>query len=194
MLHPVFALTIDHESAYWVLAIAGSVLFVIKVLLVLFGGDAGGGDADGAGHADSTGVFAIFSLQSVLAFFMGAGWMGLACIKEWETSKLTAFFSAIGFGLTMMALNTGIMFAINKLNAEPKVDLREAIGHLARVYLVIPARGEGTGQVEVTVSDRRQIYRAVSEEGEIPSETLVKVIDVRDGQIMVVRPQDQERA
>lgn len=191
MSHPVFALTIGHESAYWVLALAGTILFVIKVLLVLFGGDAGGGDADaGDTHADSTGVFAIFSLQSVLAFFMGAGWMGLACLKEWETSKVTAFLAAIGFGVALMALNAALMFGINKLNAEPVVDLREAIGHIAKVYLVIPARGEGTGQVEVTVSERRQIYRAVSEEGSIPSEALVKVIDVKDGQILVVRPQD----
>lgn len=190
MFQPVFAVTVDHESAYWVLAIAGSILFVIKVLLVLFGGDAGGGDMDSGGHADSTGVFAVFSLQSVLAFFMGAGWMGLACIKEWETSKFTAFLASIGFGLAMMALNAGLMIGINKLNSEPHVDLREAIGHLAKVYLVIPARGEGTGQVEVTVGDRRQIYRAVSEEGSIPSEALVKVMDVQDGQILVVRPKD----
>jgi ABC-type uncharacterized transport system permease subunit len=41
----------------------------------------------------------------VLAFFMGAGWMGLACLKEWETGSLTAFLASFTFGLALMVMN-----------------------------------------------------------------------------------------
>jgi hypothetical protein len=121
---------------------------------------------------------------------MGAGWMGLACLREWGTSRFMAFLSSLGFGVGLMLLNASLMFAINKLNKEVHIDLREAIGHLAKVYLVIPARGEGTGQVEVTIADQLKVMRAVSEQGEIPTGGLVKVMDVQDGEILVVRPHD----
>ncbi len=195
MLNWVFAVTFTQESAYWVLALSGTILFVIKILLVIFGGDLGGGDADvgggdGDGGGSSTGVFALFSLQSVLAFFMGAGWMGLACLKEWHTSSLVAFLTSIGFGFALMLMNAGLMAAINKLNQEVSYDIRDGIGHIGKVYLQVPAKGEGTGQVEVTVSGRRKVLRAVSGADAIPTGGLVKVVDVKDGQLLVVEPQE----
>jgi len=194
----VFAINFDQSSAYWVLALSGTLLFVIKVLLVIFGGDFGGGDAHldvggGGGdvhHDGSTGVFALFSLQSVLAFFMGSGWMGLACLNEWKTGSFVAFLASMGFGFMLMVLNAGLMFAINKLNKEITYDVRDGVGHIGKVYLRIPEKGGGTGQVEVTVSGRRKILRAVSDGDTIATGALVKVVDVKDGQILVVAPQD----
>ena len=194
----VLAVTFNQELAYWVLALSGTILFVLKVLLLVFGGDLGmdsdmGGDVDAGGgdahHGGSSAAFALLSLQSVLAFFMGAGWMGLACLEEWRTSTLTAFFAAMGFGFFLMLLNAGLMYGVNKLNQEVTYDLQTAVGHIAKVYLHVPAKGQGTGQVEVTVSGRRKILRAVSQGEEIDTGALVQVVAVKDGQILVVEPQ-----
>lgn len=197
----VFGVAFNQELAYWVLALSGTILFVVKVLLLVFGGDLGGdvhgggdvhvdvGGGDGS-HAGSDAAFALLSLQSVLAFFMGSGWMGLACLEEWHTTSLAAFLAAMGFGFFLMLLNAGMMFGVNKLNQEVTYDLQTAIGHIGKVYLHVPAKGQGMGQVEVTVSGRRKILRGVSQGDEIESGALVKVVEVEDGQILVVEPQE----
>ncbi|MFH2008220.1 MAG: hypothetical protein ABI333_16675 [bacterium] len=189
---PVLGIAFDQNSAYWVMALGGTVLYVLKIVLVLIGGDHGGdGDVGGDGSTDhgSGDTFAVFSLQSVLAFFMGAGWMGLAGLNEWQLSPIATFFLAMGFGVVLMMLNAALMFGVNKLNQEVHYDIKSSIGHIGKVYLVIPKKGDGMGQVEMEVSGRHMVMKAVSEGDEIPSEKMVVVTDVRDGQILVVRPQ-----
>ena len=61
-------------------AIAGSLYFLISLVLGGIGGDV---DLDMDGDVDITaddigGEFRVLSLQTISAFAMGAGWMGLA--------------------------------------------------------------------------------------------------------------------
>ena len=56
------------------------------------------------------------------------------------------------------------------------------------VYLTIPQRGKGHGQVEVSVSGRKKILRALSVKDEIAAFADVKVLEVRDDQTLVVEP------
>jgi hypothetical protein len=190
-VNSVFGIAFDQNSAFWVMALGGTILYVIKIGLVLLGGDSGDGDLGGDGDMDhgSGDTFAVFSLQSVLAFFMGTGWMGLAALNEWMLSPIATFFLSVGFGISLMMLNAVLMFGVHKLNKEVHYDIKSSIGHIGKVYLVIPKKGEGMGQVEIEVSGRHMVMKAVSEGDEIASEKMVVVTDVRDGQIMVVRPQ-----
>jgi len=190
-VNSVFGIAFDQNTAYWVMALAGTVLYVIKIGLVLLGGDSGDADLGGDGEMghSSGDTFAVFSLQSVLAFFMGTGWMGLASLNEWMLSPVATFFLSVGFGIALMMLNAVLMFGVHKLNKEVHYDIKSSIGHIGKVYLVIPKKGDGMGQVQIDVSGRNMVMKAVSEGDEIPSEKMVVVTDVRDGQILVVRPQ-----
>ncbi len=74
-------------AAYFVMAIVGTSLFLLRLALSFFGMD---GDTDGALDADggTDAAFSLFSVLSILAFFMGAGWMGLACRVDWGRSPV----------------------------------------------------------------------------------------------------------
>lgn len=174
---------------YLFMALVGTVFFVLRLLITLFfGGD--GADLDGsladAGGADS--AFSMFSLLSILAFFMGAGWMGLTCRIDWELGQVASALSAAGFGTVLMVAASAMMAFARSLNRVVEYDLKTAVGHTATVYMSIPARGNGRGQIKVTVSGRLKTLDAISEGPKIPEFKSVKVLSVRDDGTFVVEP------
>jgi hypothetical protein len=186
------ALKIGMDVAlYLFMALVGTVFFVLRLLMTLFfGGD--GGDLDGdlgdIGDADSS--FSMFSLLSILAFFMGAGWMGLTCRIDWELGQVTSALCAAGFGTALMIAASGMMAFTRSLNRVVEYDLNTAVGHTASVYMSIPERGQGRGQIRVAVSGRLKTLDAISEGPKIPEFKSVKVLSVRDDGTFIVEPLD----
>lgn len=175
--------------AYLVMALVGTAFFLIRLGLTAIGGGGEDGlfDVSELG-GDSDAAFSFFSSLSILAFFMGAGWMGLAGRLDWGWSQGASALAASGFGLAAMGVSSGMMVLTRRLNSTPELDPNTAIGHTARVYLPIPARGTGHGQVEVTVSGRRKILRAASSGPALASFEDAVVVEVQDDGCLVVEP------
>ena len=173
---------------YFIMAAMGTILFVLRLVMALFGGDGGDfdGDMDVDGGTDAS--FTLFSLLSVMAFIMGTGWMGLACRIDWQLGRIPSLMIAIGFGTGMMFLASGLMYMTRKLNRVVWYDVRTAIGKTGRVYLDVPAKGKGQGQVEVSVSGRKKILAAITDGKELDAFTDVRIIDVRDDETLIVEP------
>jgi len=172
---------------YSIMALVGTSLFLLRLAFGLFGG--GDFDVDGdvdAGATDAS--FTLFSLLSVMAFIMGTGWMGLACRLDWSLGRPLSAVISIGFGTTMMLLASGMMHVARKLNRDVTYDVKSAVGRTARVYMAIPAKGDGQGQVQVSVSGRLMTRPAVSNGPALAAFASVKVVDVRDDEILVVEP------
>ena len=173
-------------AVYLIMALTGTTFFVLRLLLALFfGADTDfdtGHDFDSA--SDSS--FGFFSLLSILAFFMGAGWMGLTCRVDWDMGGLASAAAAAAFGFGMMMLASGLMFTARKLNRTIEYDLNTTVGRTARVYMTIPKQGGGRGQVEVDVSGRRKVLEAISTGEKLEQFTSVRVSEVRDDQTLVV--------
>lgn len=192
-LERYLAIGVD-AAVYLLLAVTATLLFLVKLGLQFLAGDVEVGvDADGldAGHLDSTGAFEMFSILSVLAFFMGVGWMGLTCRVSWGWGAAASAAAATGFGVGLMLLASGLMYFVRQMSEEGRYDPQTAVGTTARAYLTIPAKGQGRGQIEVTVSGRRKVMDAVSNGPAIQAFEAVKVVDVRDDQVFVVEPSEQ---
>ncbi|HSM14857.1 MAG TPA: hypothetical protein VLA66_12395 [Thermoanaerobaculia bacterium] len=182
-------------AAYGFLALSATVLFLVRLGFAMFGGDSGdgdfGGDADldAGSHSDVT--FSLFSLLSILAFFMGTGWMGLACRLDWGLGRFPSALLATGFGLVMMITASAMMWGVRRLNREVGYDLGTAVGKAGRVYLTIPEKGAGHGQVEVTVSGRKKVLRAASAGPRLEAFRDVRVVSFRaEDETLVVEPLD----
>jgi hypothetical protein len=191
-------------TIYFGMAVGATLLFLLRLVLSMIGGDAGGdhaGDfevhADAPGgvehsadaHHDTTSAFKLLSTLSILAFIMGAGWMGLACRVDWRLGSSASLAAALGFGFVCMLLAALLMRSMSKLNSEPTYDLRHCIGSAAQVYLPIPPRGAGRGQVRVSVDGRSRIVSAGSVGPAIPAFRSVKVLAVDADDSIVVEPQ-----
>jgi hypothetical protein len=169
---------------YSALALIGSLLFILRLGFSVFGGVDSDFDLDVDSGTDAS--FGFVSVLSILAFFMGAGWMGLACTISWGMGHFVSGLAAAGFGTLMMIFAGSMMFGLRKLTKEAHYDLKTAIGHTAQVYLTIPARGKGRGQVTVTVSGRKKVLFATSTGKEIKAFTAVKVVAVEDDDSLIV--------
>jgi hypothetical protein len=180
------ALGVD-VTIYFIMALVGTGLFVLRLAVALFGG----GDSDFDMHVDDhagDSSFTFFSLLSILAFFMGAGWMGVTCRVDWHLGGLVSAFISAAFGFGMMALASGLMYLTRRLNRTIDYDPATAVGHTGRVYLTIPESGKGRGQVEISVSGRRKILSAVSKAGPIEAFTDVVVLAAQDDETLLVEP------
>jgi hypothetical protein len=70
------------------------------------------------------------------------------------------------------------------------LDVKNLLGELGTVYLVIPPKGEGYGKVMIQTSERYVEFEATSEEETpIPGDTPIRVIDILGGNVLVVERQ-----
>ena len=180
-------------AIYFILAMTATLLFLVRLGLQLFfglGDDdldiSGDVDVADAGHMDSTGAFTLFSLLSILAFLMGTGWMGLTARVSWGWTAVPTSFAATGFGAFLMLLSASLMYGVRKMAKEARYDVNTAVGKTGRVYLTIPEKGKGRGQVEVVVSGRKKILTASSTGDEIAAFTTVTIVKVEDDHSLVV--------
>lgn len=171
-------------------AILGGVLFFMRLVLFFVGhhggaedvggdfdGDVGadfdvGGDFDGDvdaadaidAHADSDVSFKMLSLQTITAFFMMFGLVGLALRKEAELVEAWAILGAMIAGLFSVWVISKIMTFMMGLQSSGTMRLANAIGQEGSVYLRIPA--DGVGKVQVVVHDHLKVFDAVSKKGQ----------------------------
>lgn len=172
---------------YAALALAGTLLFVLRLALSLLLGVGDEMDFD-SGELDHGAGFPLFSLLSLTAFFMGAGWMGLIARVDWGINPTPAAFAAGGFGFFLMLLSASLMFGAKKLTSDVSYDVNTAVGRTGQVYMALPERGQGAGQVRVSVSGRSMIVAAVSIGPAIPAFTDVTILEARDDQTLIVQP------
>ena len=176
-------------TVYFAMALFGSLLFVLKLVLTFFAGvdtDADfDADMDGGLEAHA-GDFSLFSMLSIVSFLMGAGWMGLACRLEWGMGGVASFFAALAFGTFLMLLSSFGLYQMRKMNVAGGYDPRNAIGRIGRVYLKIPPKGEGEGQIQIDVDGNQKVMPAISTGEGIESFKAVKVVDVLEGDTLIV--------
>ena len=177
-------------AVYLVMALTGTTFFMLRRLLALFFGADTDVDTGHLHDAGSDASFGFFSLLSILAFFMGSGWMGQTCRVDWEVGGLASAAAATAFAFGMMMLASGLMFTARKLDRTIEYDLKTAVGRTAGVYMTIPKQGAGRGQVEVDVSGRRKTLEAISTGEKLDQFSSVTVVEVRDDQTLVVESTD----
>jgi hypothetical protein len=178
-------------SVYFIIGFTATLLFTARLMMALFIGDDGGdADMDGGVSGDTDASFQIFSLLSITAFFMGVGWMGVACRYDWQMGGSISMLISVGFGTFLMFGSAFMMNFIRSLSQEKTWDVTTAKDTVGRVYLTVPAHGEGRGQVAVTVSGRRKILEAASTGVSIASHLPVRVVDTCEDGSLVVEPVD----
>lgn len=136
--------------------------------------------------AHSSGL-GMISFRTVLAFMVGFGWSGGLAIES-GLSILPALVLAVLAGAIFMVVVYWLMKAIYKLSDSGNVDFRNAVGRTGNVYFPIPAKGQGVGQVQVTVQDRlREIAAVTDGDDELKTGTSIRVVKVLGDGTLVVR-------
>ena len=180
------------EQVFWIITIPATVIFLILLALTIFGSDAEvdvDTDVDGGiAHGDSI-PFQFLSLKNIVAFFTVFGWSGFGFIHAEFDSWLVILIATI-CGLLMMVIMATLFYFMSKLAESGTLKMKNAIGKLGEVYLVIPARRGGMGKVQLNVQGSLRTLDAITDDLEkIPTSSIIQVVDVIDDQILLVKKQ-----
>lgn len=181
--------TITAENAwkiYYYIALFSTILFVLKLFLFsIFGGDSEV-VADFNTETDTDCSFNFLSIQAIIAFFMGFGWMGYAGLQQFSFSHLTNFLSASAVGLAFMLGTAYLMFLAKKLEKNVKKDKTKAIGHTGKAYTSFAPHANG--QIEIEINGQLSIENAHNDsDEEIKSFEVVKVTKFRDDLLYITK-------
>ena len=182
------------EQVFWVITIPATVFFLILLALTIFGGETDAGmdvnsDVDGE-IADGDSIpFQFLSLKNIVAFFTVFGWSGIGFTNAGLASWLVILLSFI-CGFLMMVLMASLFYFMSKLAESGTLKMKNAIGKLGEVYLMIPASRGGMGKVQLNVQGSLRTLDALTDDLEkIPTSSIIQVVDVIDDQILLVKKQ-----
>jgi hypothetical protein len=169
---------------YWLIAIIGSLVFTIVMLMAFVGGDADEIDADFEAG------FQFISFKNLVGFFTILGWSGIACIDAGLSAPVTIIISII-CGLLMMVIMAALFFFISKLSDSGTLDYKNALDAVGEVYLTIGADRSKIGKVTIRVQGSMRELDALTDSlTELKTGTIIKVVDITANGILIV---DQTR-
>ncbi|GHU18396.1 hypothetical protein FACS189472_06670 [Alphaproteobacteria bacterium] len=173
---------------YFIIALISTVLFVLKLFVFSFldfdseaASDIGDDVGDAAQHHDS---FTFLSLQSILAFLMGFGWIGLAGVLEWRLETWSSFLVAVAVGAVFMALSVWLMFQVKKLNKVRESDLNKSVNRVGIAYTRFSPNG--VGQIQMELDGKLSVVDATSKFSEdINAFEQIRVVAVENNVIYI---------
>ena len=177
------------EQTYWIIALAGSIVFIFIFILTFI---SGGGDADMEAdgtdfEADDGGVgFQFFTFKNIVAFFTIFGWTGVTCVQNELSTGLTLVL-ATAAGLIMMVLTSLLFFWMHKLAESGTLKMENALGVIGEVYLPIGANRSKMGKVQIKVQGSLRELEAITDESEdLKTGAMVKVIEIVSAELLLV--------
>jgi membrane protein implicated in regulation of membrane protease activity len=175
---------------FWTVAVFATVMQFFMLLGVMVGGAPDldhGADFSDASTDVASGI-KLVSMRVIIAFGIGFGWAGVLALREgWPLWQAT--LAALSSGLVFMGLVYGAMRLLFSMRDDGTLDYRNALGLTGKVYVTIPARRGGVGQIELMIQGRLITAQAVSD-GEVAlhQNDFVKVTAVEGQTTLVVAP------
>lgn len=170
-------------------AIIASVVFGIQATLTICGMDH---DLDmdfdtdmGAGDTmDLGGGLSLFSIRSLVNFFVGFGWAGVSLRKAIPQTWLLVMIAII-IGLFFGYIYIYMRRKLMRLEHNGAVNINDSIGKHADVYLRIPAQRSGKGKVQISLNGSVHEFDAMTDGEEIATHSTITITSV-EGNILIV--------
>lgn len=175
------------DKFYWVIAIAGSVAFVILLAMTLFGGDVDdAGDVDADVDGDTGIGFQFLSLKNLVGFFTIFGWVGISCIA-YDTAKPITIGVSVVAGLMMMFAMAWLFYSLSKMTHDGSLKLKNAVGGTGEVYLTVGAQRSRVGKIQINVQGHLRELEAITDSStDLVQGDVVRVSDITSNGMLVV--------
>ena len=206
------------QQSFAVVAIPATVMLFLQTIMLLFGiGGSQDSDADTdvAESSDFTDDFDIsddgdfdntdhsysenhdaglrlFTVRGIVAFFSVGGWLGVVLGETSLHFSLVLLISVLGGLISLFTIALILKWSL-KLQDEGNIDIKNALGKTAQVYVPIPAGGKSFGKVTLVLQDRYVEYSAITKHNEtLKTNSLVKITGVINQSTLVVKPIAEE--
>lgn len=177
------------EQTFWGIALVASAIFIIQALLTMIGMDVHADmdfDFTDGDTMDTGGAMSLFSIRSLVNFFVGFGWAGVTFVNSIHQAWLL-YFVAIANGLCFAYAYIFARRYLLRLERNGAMRITDCIGKDGNVYLRIPAAGKGKGKVQLSINGSIHELDAITDGDEIKTGTQVKVVSV-EGNVLKVSP------
>ncbi len=179
------------EKMYWFFTVPSSIAFLVIMVTTFFLGEVDSDmdsdmDIDDQIDSDHGQGFHFLTVKNLISFFAIFSWSGLACINSGFIAAVTISVS-IFCGLVMMTIMATIFYFMSKLKDSGTLNLRNSIGKIGEVYLVIPADRKGFGKVQIKVQGSLRTLNALTDGEEIKTGLVIEVLDVVSENILLVK-------
>ena len=186
------------QQIFACIAVPSTIILIIQTVLLLLGIGEGGGDADVEvdgdldAQVDYDGIggdgLALFSVRGIVSMLAVMGWSAIALL-ETAMPQAVSIAIAVVLGVLMLFVMAYIMKAISKLQSSGNIDVGNAVGKVAQVYIPIPENGNGAGKVHITIQEQYCEFNAITTVAEkIKTGAYVRVVAVDDIGTLVVEP------
>ncbi|MDC0937105.1 hypothetical protein OAS39_12540 [Pirellulales bacterium] len=138
-------------------------------------------------HPDSSGLFAIISFRTVVAAIAFFGISGAAC-RSADMAVAPSLLVAVAGGAAAMYGTYYLLQLIVRLNSSGNLDIANAIGQMATVYVPIPPSRGGAGKVQFSMQQRIVEFPAVTDDDQkLKTGEAVEVVAVNGRDTVEVR-------
>lgn len=171
------------------LGAVSSIILFLQMIIILIGGS----DLDfELGEVGEGGATGIFSIRSIGSFFTGFGWTGAMFLQNQHSVGVATLAGTI-VGSLILAGFLGLMRWLHSFKTDGTVNYENAIGNVGTVYIPIPPKRKGMGQIQVDVQGRLSTVDAVSDsEEKIENRTPVRVDSLVDARTLLVKTLEEE--
>ena len=181
------------QQIFALIAIPSTLIMLIQTILLLVGFGDGDTDADvdadefaQAETQDGDGL-ALFSVRGIVSMLTVLGWSAVAFMEVFATALAISFAVVLGV-LTLFGM-AFLMRAVSRLQASGNIEVGNAVGKVAKVYIPIPANGKGTGKVMMTLQEKYGEFTAITVSNEkLETDRYVRVVAVDGAGVLVVEP------
>ncbi|MCL2234479.1 MAG: NfeD family protein [Firmicutes bacterium] len=169
------------EQAAFIIACIGSGLLLFKIILMIFGiSDI----TEVAFGLDNAALAILF--QGFISMMAVGGWTMFVVSRSSELDWWASFLIGIAAGLVGVGIFILIYRAMSKLESDGTVNMENAVGKTAEVYIRIPPKSEGNGKINISLQGRIVEATAVTKGEElIKTGESVKVIAYENNTFVV---------
>ena len=181
------------QQVFALIAIPSTLIMVIQTILLVIGmaGDADVDvDVDVDDIPDTAGDdgLALFSVRGIVTMLAVTGWCAVAFIES-GLNQIVSVLLSIVLGFLSLVGTAYLMRAVYRLQASGNIDVGNAVGKVAQVYIPIAASAKKTGKVTMTLQEKYCEFDAITAAEEtLTTGSYVRVVAVDGTGVLVVEP------
>lgn len=176
------------QQVFALIAIPSTLVMIVQTVMLLIGmGHDADLDMDDVPDMPDDGL-TLFSVRSIITMLSVTGWSAVAFLDSGMNQVLSIVLAVLlGFlALTGMAY---LMRAVYRLQSSGNLDVGNAVGKVAQVYIPIAADAEKKGKVTMTLQEKYCEFDAITTAKQtLKTGSYVRVVSVDGTGVLLVEP------
>ncbi len=176
------------QQIFALIAIPSTLIMVVQTVMLVIGmANDADLDVDDVPETMDDGL-TLFSVRGVVTMLAVTGWCAVALVDS-GLREIWAILISLALGFLSLVGTAYLMRAVYRLQASGNIDVGNAVGKVAQVYIPIAAGAEKTGKVTMTLQEKYCEFDAITTaDHALKTGSYVRVVAVDGAGVLVVEP------